>query len=79
VRKLCVRVRHWLEAREFEDATAACDLLPGPTSTHLAIVCAGRSATAFTLGRGSTGPTIPASIRSTAVMAPKASSSVRRE
>jgi chromate transporter len=34
----------WLQAREFEDATAACSLLPGPASTQLAIYCAGRVA-----------------------------------
>ena len=34
--------RGWLDAREFEDAIAACNLLPGPASTQLAIFCAWR-------------------------------------
>lgn len=42
LRKLCVRDREWLDAREFEDAIAACNLLPGPASTQLAIFCAWR-------------------------------------
>jgi chromate transporter len=42
LRKLCVEKRAWLDAREFEDAIAACNLLPGPASTQLAIFCAWR-------------------------------------
>jgi chromate transporter len=42
LRKLCVEDRRWLDAREFEDAIAACNLLPGPASTQLAIFCAWR-------------------------------------
>jgi chromate transporter len=42
LRKLCVDQRCWLDAREFEDAIAACSLLPGPASTQLAIFCAWR-------------------------------------
>lgn len=42
LRKLCVDDRRWLDAREFEDAIAACNLLPGPASTQLAIFCAWR-------------------------------------
>jgi chromate transporter len=42
LRKLCVEDRAWLDAREFEDAIAACNLLPGPASTQLAIFCAWR-------------------------------------
>ncbi len=42
LRKLCVDQREWLDAREFEDAIAACNLLPGPASTQLAIFCAWR-------------------------------------
>jgi chromate transporter len=34
--------RGWLDAQEFEDAIAACNLLPGPASTQLAIFCAWR-------------------------------------
>jgi chromate transporter len=42
LRKLCVQDRKWLDAQEFEDAVAACNLLPGPASTQLAIFCAWR-------------------------------------
>ena len=42
LRKLCVEDRKWIDAQEFEDAIAACNLLPGPASTQLAILCAGR-------------------------------------
>ncbi len=42
LRELCVERRGWLDAREFEDAIAACSLLPGPASTQLAIFCAWR-------------------------------------
>jgi chromate transporter len=44
LRDLVVERRGWLDAREFEDANAACGLLPGPASTQLAIYCAGRVA-----------------------------------
>ena len=40
LRQLCVQRRKWLAEREFEDAIAACNLLPGPASTQLAIFCA---------------------------------------
>jgi chromate transporter len=42
LRQLCVERRGWIEAREFEDAIAACNLLPGPASTQLAIFCGWR-------------------------------------
>jgi chromate transporter len=42
LRTLCVDSRGWLDAAEFEDAIAACNLLPGPASTELAIFCAWR-------------------------------------
>jgi chromate transporter len=42
LRDLCVERRHWLDAQEFEDAIAVCNLLPGPASTQLAIFCAWR-------------------------------------
>ncbi len=42
LRELCVQRRGWLRAEEFEDAIAACNLLPGPASTQLAIFCAWR-------------------------------------
>ena len=35
--------RRWLEPQQFEDAIAACNLLPGPASTQLAIYCAQRA------------------------------------
>lgn len=40
LRELCVREREWIDARHFEDANAACGLLPGPASTQLAILLA---------------------------------------
>lgn len=42
LRQLCVERRKWISAHEFEDAIAACNLLPGPASTQLAIFCAWR-------------------------------------
>ena len=42
LRELCVERRKWLDPQEFEDAIAACNLLPGPASTQLAIFCAWR-------------------------------------
>jgi chromate transporter len=42
LRRLCVDERGWLDAPEFEDAISACNLLPGPASTELAIYCAWR-------------------------------------
>jgi chromate transporter len=42
LRDLCVDRNGWLDAREFEDAIAACNLLPGPASTQLAIFCGWR-------------------------------------
>ncbi len=42
LRQLCVEDRGWLPASEFEDGIAACNLLPGPASTQLAIFCAWR-------------------------------------
>lgn len=42
LRQLCVERRKWLDDTEFEDAVAACNLLPGPASTQLAIFCAWR-------------------------------------
>ena len=44
LRELCVTRRGWMDDREFEDANAATQLLPGPASTQLAIFCAGRVA-----------------------------------
>jgi chromate transporter len=42
LRDLCVHRRRWLEEQDFEDAIAACNLLPGPASTQLAVYCAWR-------------------------------------
>jgi|SRR5271166_4852609 len=44
LRELCVTRRGWLSEDEFEDAIATCNLLPGPASTQLAILCAWRVA-----------------------------------
>jgi chromate transporter len=44
LRRLVVDREGWMDARSFEDANAACSLLPGPSSTQLAIF------TAFRLG-----------------------------
>jgi chromate transporter len=42
LRELVVSRREWLSAEEVEDAIAACNLLPGPASTQLAIFTAWR-------------------------------------
>jgi chromate transporter len=42
LRDLCVERRRWLAPEDFEDAVAACNLLPGPASTQMAIYCAWR-------------------------------------
>jgi chromate transporter len=42
LRRLVVERERWMGAQEFEDANAACGLLPGPASTQLAIFCAYR-------------------------------------
>jgi chromate transporter len=42
LRQRCVSERRWIDAAEFEDAIATCNLLPGPASTQLAIYCAWR-------------------------------------
>jgi len=42
LRRLCVHERQWIDAKEFEDAIATTNLLPGPASTQLAIFCAWR-------------------------------------
>jgi chromate transporter len=42
LRRLCVEERHWMDTKEFEDAIAATNLLPGPASTQLAVYCAWR-------------------------------------
>jgi chromate transporter len=40
LRRLCVENHGWLDDETFEDAIATVNLLPGPTSTQLAIYCA---------------------------------------
>jgi chromate transporter len=40
LRKLCVERRRWIADHDFEDALAACNLIPGPASTQMAIYCA---------------------------------------
>src|SRR5881398_2922372 len=42
LRRLVVERERWMDAQEFEDANAACGLLPGPASSQLAIFCAYR-------------------------------------
>ena len=42
LRDLVVRRKGWMDGRAFEDANAACSLLPGPASTQLSIFCAYR-------------------------------------
>jgi chromate transporter len=42
LRRLVVDRHGWISQREFEDAFAACNLLPGPASTQMAIYCARR-------------------------------------
>ena len=42
LRSLCVERHGWLSHEEFEDGIAATNLLPGPASTQLAILCAWR-------------------------------------
>jgi chromate transporter len=42
LRELCVERRGWIDPRDFEDAIAAVNLLPGPASTQLAIYCGHR-------------------------------------
>ena len=44
LRELVVERRGWIPARDFEDANAACQLLPGPASTQMSIYCARRVA-----------------------------------
>jgi chromate transporter len=40
LRQLCVERHGWITAGDFEDGVAACNLLPGPASTQLSILCA---------------------------------------
>lgn len=40
LRELCVTKKKWLSEEYFGDAIATCNLLPGPASTQLSILCA---------------------------------------
>ena len=69
IRRLVVERAHWLDAREFEDAIAACNLLPGPASTQLAIFCARRVSGRFGAVVGGLGFIVPAVAMVTALSA----------
>jgi chromate transporter len=60
LRELVVARMGWFDARAFEDANAACALLPGPASTQLAIFCAYRVAGAPGAIVGGLGFIVPA-------------------
>jgi chromate transporter len=60
LRQLVVERQRWMDARAFEDALAACNLLPGPASTQLAIFCAYRTAGAWGAIAGGLGFVLPA-------------------
>jgi chromate transporter len=60
LRELVVTRRRWMSAQAFEDANAACGLLPGPASTQLAIFCAYRVAGAPGAIVGGLGFIVPA-------------------
>jgi chromate transporter len=60
LQRLVVERERWMDARAFEDANAACSLLPGPASTQLAIFCAYRVAGAPGAIVGGLGFVVPA-------------------
>src|SRR5204862_6869410 len=60
LRRLVVERQRWLDPREFEDAIAACNLLPGPASTQLAIFSARRVAGPLGAVVGGLGFVLPA-------------------
>jgi chromate transporter len=65
-----VERRRWLAPSAFEDAVAACNLLPGPSSTQLAIFCAyrvGGPAGAVVGGLGFVAPAVAAVLALSAV------------
>jgi chromate transporter len=62
LRRLVVDRHGWMDPREFEDANAACSLLPGPASTQLAIFCAYRVGGAPGAVIGGLGFVVPAVI-----------------
>jgi chromate transporter len=62
LRELVVQREGWMDARAFEDANAACSLLPGPSSTQLAIFCAYRVGGPWGAVIGGLGFVVPAVI-----------------
>ncbi len=60
LQRLVVERHGWMTAREFSDAVAACNLLPGPASTQLAIFCAYRLAGPAGAIAGGLGFVVPA-------------------
>jgi chromate transporter len=62
LRELVVRREGWMDARAFEDANAACSLLPGPSSTQLSIFCAYRVGGPWGAVIGGLGFVVPAVI-----------------
>jgi chromate transporter len=69
LRRLVVDRRGWMDARAFEDANAACGLLPGPASTQMAIYCAYRVAGPLGAVIGGLGFIVPAVVVILAVSA----------
>jgi chromate transporter len=62
LRRLVVHKEAWMDARAFEDANAACSLLPGPSSTQLSIFCAYRVGGPWGAVIGGLGFVVPAVI-----------------
>ncbi len=60
LRRLVVDRHRWMDARAFEDANAACGMLPGPASTQMAIYCAYRVAGPLGAVIGGLGFVVPA-------------------
>ncbi len=60
LRELMVDRMGWMDAREFQDANAACGLLPGPASTQMSIFCAYRVAGPLGAVVGGLGFIVPA-------------------
>ena len=60
LRELMVKRTRWMSAHEFQDAIAACNLLPGPASTQLSIFCAYRVAGPLGAIVGGLGFVVPA-------------------
>jgi chromate transporter len=60
LRRLVIDRYEWMDTRSFEDANAACGMLPGPASTQLAIFCAYRVAGPWGAIVGGLGFAVPA-------------------